>query len=225
MGTPGAQCEQGDAVAWSLQPSRRAAGPLRKDEQDTTCIEDPLGDSERLDIGAAAVHRMDRTGPKERTEERPLEHLALAEPVHPPAEGRRQPAADQGAVGVREVVGGDDEPAGLRDRVEGTFDADPGDAAEDRPGTESHARDERREGVLDDRLAVVGPVATHRVALAAAAVRSASAALIDATTRATVWSNVAPSVCSTVASAGIRKGATSRPPSIASRARSASRIA
>ena len=56
----GAESEEGQPVLGLLEPARRAARALGKDDQDVALVEDPLGEPERLDVGGAAVDRMDR---------------------------------------------------------------------------------------------------------------------------------------------------------------------
>ena len=67
-------------------------------------------------------------------DDRPLEHLLLAEPVDPPPEPLREPGPDEHRVGVRDVVAREDHRPVARDRVEVALDPDPGDAACHRPG-------------------------------------------------------------------------------------------
>ena len=54
--------------------------------------------------------------------DRQLEHLPLAEPVDPPRDPSDHPPAEQDAVEVRHVVGGQDHRALSRDGVEVALD-------------------------------------------------------------------------------------------------------
>ena len=47
---------------WPPGGRRRAPGPLGEDHQHVTLVEDPLGEPEGLDVGGAAVDRMDGAG-------------------------------------------------------------------------------------------------------------------------------------------------------------------
>src|SRR5207248_7950665 len=78
--------EDAGALANGLQRPVEAAGSLRKDPQDVARLEDPDRGSEGLEIGSLAIDRMDRNLAHERADDRNLDELALAEPVHRPPE-------------------------------------------------------------------------------------------------------------------------------------------
>ena len=92
-GTIGAPVRRASIARPSLPAGarRRAARALREDHQDVALVEDPLGQPERVHVGGAAVDRMDAAVAGHPADDRPVEHLLLAEPVDPPAERRHQP--------------------------------------------------------------------------------------------------------------------------------------
>ncbi len=98
---------------------------------------------------AAAVDRVDAAVGRDPADDRPVEQLALAEPVDPPAQPRDQPRADDDGVQVRGVVGGDDERAVVRDLVERALDRDAGDGLREQPAGDAHGPDQRRDRALD----------------------------------------------------------------------------
>ena len=120
---PGPHGEEGEAVLRLAEAAGQAAGALGEDDEDMALGEDPLGQPERLDIGSGPVDRVDRDRADDPAEDRPLDHLTLAEPMDPPPEGRGQPATEEDAVGVGEVIRGHDEgsvTAGSSSRVPST---------------------------------------------------------------------------------------------------------
>ena len=55
IGAPVRRARIVEAVLGLLEHARRAPRALRKDHQDVTLVEDPLGQPERLDVGGAAL--------------------------------------------------------------------------------------------------------------------------------------------------------------------------
>ena len=114
----GPECQDGHAVAGRLERPVGAARPLREDEQDVALLEDALGQPECLDVGGVTIDRVHTAVAGDPADDRPIEELLLAEPVHPPAERRRQPGPEDDRIEVRGVVGGDDQRPVARDLVE-----------------------------------------------------------------------------------------------------------
>src|SRR3954469_21881448 len=81
-----AEGEDRDAVLRLLESTVRAARPLREDEQDVTFIEDPPGESERLDVCRSPIDGMDATVGSCPADDRPIEQLLLAKPLDTPPE-------------------------------------------------------------------------------------------------------------------------------------------
>ena len=212
-----------------LEAAGRAPRALGEHHQHVALVEDPLGEPERLHVRGTAVDRVDRTGAGEPAEDRPLHHLALAEPVDAPAEPGREPAAHDDAVRVREVVRGDDQRPVARDPVDRALDRDPGQAAHDRAGDERPEPDERGDVVRERARRAAGRSGTRRSRVTA----RVGARVAPSRARPRGWSRRprrrSARTCCRRCGCGARRrpgrsGATARLRSISSRRRSWARI-
>ena len=179
---------------------------------------------ERLDVGGAAVDRMDAAVVQhvQPTIGQSNSSRLPSQWMRRPSRGD-QPRAEQDGVEVRDVVGGEDHRALARDLVDVALDPDP----RERLGADAGARAPSPPTVsLVDRPvgsgSVIGRWRGSRVRVGAP---RASASRIAPATMATVSSKSLPSVVMIRASAAARSGATARLVSSSSRRRSASRIA
>src|SRR5674476_1078519 len=114
----GPEREERHALLGDLERARRAAGSLRERAEHAAVVEDGLREPERLHVRGTAPDPERSVHPYEPAGDRPLEGLRLRHPVHGSAQAGCQPVGDQDRVRVRDVVGGEDQRAVLRDMLQ-----------------------------------------------------------------------------------------------------------
>ena len=231
---PSAEREHRDAVAWppGARPSGCACPPGRRTGRGPRrgCA---AASRNASTSAAAAVDRVDAAVAGDPADDRPVEHLLLAEPVDPPAERAASATSrDDRHVEVRAVVGGEDDRALARDRVDRALDADAGQTARDAGRDQRRGHDGRSSGVDRAARSRRAPASARGSALIGVPIAGAGSSAaprrrrIAPTTAATVsLERVAVGRDDPGVAAAIRSGATARVVSSSSRRRSASRIA